>query len=312
MPRTGIVTSNIYLAHRAEGHPESPARLIAVQGHLQRTGLWGELRVITPRAADIEELRMVHTEEYIFRLQRLCHEGVAFLDFDTYVCRESFDVARAAVGGVFVAVDQVMLREVTNAFCLVRPPGHHASASEPMGFCLLNNVALGARYAQQHHELKKILIVDFDVHHGNGTQSIFLEDDSVFYFSIHRSPFYPGTGGEVETGRGRGAGFTRNCPVARSADRGTVVSLFVKALDEIASGFTPDFVFISAGFDAHEGDPIAGMGLTTGDFGEMTAAVVELAGRACDGRIVSVLEGGYDLNSLGPCVEQHLRALMKA
>ena len=311
MPQTGLVTSNVYLAHDTGAHPECAARLVAVQNHLQLTGLVEDLRVITPRAADIEDLRMVHTQEHIFRVQRMCHEGRGFLDPDTVVSRESFDVARTVVGGVFTAIDQVMLREVKNAFCLVRPPGHHATASESMGFCLFNNIALGARYLQRHHGQPKVLIVDFDIHHGNGTQSIFYDDPTVFYLSVHRYPFYPGTGREDQHGRDAGTGFNLNCPVTTTLGRGTVVSIFVKALDEVAERFTPDFVLVSAGFDGHTDDPIAGLGLETRDFHDMTAAVTELAWKACDGRVVSTLEGGYDLNSLGPCVEQHLRALME-
>jgi acetoin utilization deacetylase AcuC-like enzyme len=254
---------------------------------------------------------MVHTEEHIFRVQRFCHEGRTALDPDTAVCPESFDVARTAVGGVFVAIDQVMLREVKNVFCMVRPPGHHATADEAMGFCLFNNVALGARYAQRHHACRKVLIVDFDAHHGNGTQAIFYEDDTVFYFSMHRSPFYPGTGRESERVKGRGAGFTRICPVPVTLDHAVIVSLFVKALDEVAEVFVPDIVLVSAGFDGYAGDPIAGLRLETRDFREMTQAIVELAAKSCSGRLVSVLEGGYDLNSLGECVEEHLRAMME-
>ena len=312
MPTTGVVYSNVYLEHKTGEHPECPGRLIAIQNRLVRTGLWENLRIFTPRAADIEDLRMVHTEEHIFRVQRFCHEGRTALDADTVVCPESFDVARTAAGGVFVGIDQVMLREVKNAFCMVRPPGHHATADESTGFCLFNNVALGARYAQRRHACRRVLIVDFDAHHGNGTQAIFYEDDSVFYFSMHRSPFYPGTGSEGERGKGRGAGFTLNCPVPVTLDRGAVVSLFVKALDEVAAAFVPEIVLVSAGFDGYAGDPIAGLRLETQDFREMTQAIVEVARATCSGRIVSVLEGGYDLNSLGECVEEHLRALTEA
>jgi acetoin utilization deacetylase AcuC-like enzyme len=311
MPTTGIVYSSVYLEHKTGEHPECPGRLLAIQNRLVQSGVWGKLRIFSPRAADIEDLRMVHAEEHIFRVQRSCHEGRTSLDPDTAVCPESFDVARTAVGGVFVGIDQVMLREVKNAFCMVRPPGHHATADEAMGFCLFNNVALGARYAQRHHGCRTVLIVDFDAHHGNGTQSIFYEDDSVFYFSIHRSPFYPGTGRESERGKGRGEGFTLNCPVSVSLDRKVIVSLFVKTLDEIAGVFVPDLVLVSAGFDGHVGDPIGGLHLQTSDFRDMTAAIVELARTTSSGRIVSVLEGGYDLNSLGECAEEHVGVLME-
>ncbi|HUV38321.1 MAG TPA: histone deacetylase [Planctomycetota bacterium] len=309
MQEAGIVYSDFYLLHDTGAHPECPARLAAVRDHLVKTGQWERARVFEPRAADVEDLLMVHTSEHVFRVQRFCSEGQRHLDPDTVVCAASFDVARAAAGGVFVGVDQVMLREVTHALCLVRPPGHHASADRAMGFCLFNNVALGARYAQRRHECGKVLIVDFDVHHGNGTESIFYEDDTVYYYSIHRWPFYPGTGSADRRGRGRGEGFTRNVPLSARLDRGGVVSLFVKTLDEIASTFKPDIVFISAGFDAYEGDPIAGLGLVPKDFYEMTRAVVEVTDAACPGRLVSVLEGGYDLDAIGPCVSEHLRAL---
>jgi acetoin utilization deacetylase AcuC-like enzyme len=225
------------------------------------------------------------------------------------VCPASFDVARAAVGGVFVAIDQVMLREVDRAMALVRPPGHHATADQSMGFCLFNNVALGARYAQQRHGLGKILVVDFDVHHGNGTQAIFEEDPSVFVFSMHRWPFYPGTGAADRKGTGAGAGFTFNLPLPATTKRETVVSLFEQSLADIAERFTPEIVLVSAGFDAYQDDPIAGLNLAPSDFRAMTDAIVALADKACSGRVVSALEGGYDLRAIGACVEQHLRAL---
>jgi len=309
MSYVGIVYSEIYLLHDTGAHPECAVRLEAARGHLVKTGQWETARVFEPRAAVVEDLLMVHSSEYVFRIERLCGEGRQHLDPDTVVCERSYDVARAAVGGVFVAVDQVMLREVDRAFCLVRPPGHHACADRAMGFCLFNNVALGARYAQERHGCTRILIVDFDVHHGNGTQAIFYDDDSVFYYSTHRAPFWPGTGAAEETGTGAGGGFTRNVPMPYGLDRGAVVSLFVKTLDEIAAGFEPEFILISAGFDASAGDPIAGLGLEPTDFYEMTRVVVELARTACAGRVVSVLEGGYDLAAIGPCVSEHLRAL---
>ncbi len=312
MSRVGLVYSDIYLHHLTGDHPECPARLEAIVAHLQQSGLWETLRVFQPRAADVEDLLTVHTEEHVFRVERFCREGKRWLDPDTVVSPESFDVARAAVGGVFVAIDQVMLREVDRAMALVRPPGHHAGADRAAGFCLFNNVALGARYAQRRHGLGKVLIVDFDVHHGNGTQAIFEEDDSVFYFSMHRWPFYPGTGAADRKGTGRGKGFTFNLPLSAVTSRETTVSLFAQSLDDIAERFAPDIVLVSAGFDGYADDPIAGLGLAAGDFRAMTESIVALAQKACAGRVVSALEGGYNLKALGGCVEQHLKGLMEA
>jgi acetoin utilization deacetylase AcuC-like enzyme len=309
---TGIIYSDIYLLHETGTHPECPARLAVVRDRLRKTGLWETARVYEPRPATPEELLLVHTQEHIDTIEHACTLGRRYLDPDTVVCRASFEVARAAVGGVLSACDAVMRGEVTNAFCMVRPPGHHASRTRAMGFCLFNHVAVAARYLQREHGVEHVLIVDFDVHHGNGTQAILYDDDSVFYYSMHRWPFYPGTGASGQTGEGRGLGFTRNLTVTAGTDRQTIVSFFVKTLDEVARGFTPDFVLVSAGFDASENDPIAGLGLGSGDFGEMTRAIVELAHDACKGRLVSTLEGGYDLDALGHCVEAHLRALMNA
>ena len=308
MSRIGLIYSDLYLAHDTGRHPECAERLRAIVAHLVECGAWQECRVVEPRAAAVEDLAMVHTPEHIFRVQRFCAEGKRFLDPDTVVSAQSFDVALAAVGGVFEAVDLVMRREADRAMALVRPPGHHATADQAMGFCLFNNVALGARYAQRQHGLRHILIVDFDAHHGNGTQAIFEEDDSVFFFSMHRWPFYPGTGAAERTGTGRGKGFTLNLPVAATTDRETILGLWARSLEEIESRFRPDLVLVSAGFDACASDPIAGLGLEPDDFRALTAGVVALAGRACSGRVVSALEGGYDLKTLGLCVEQHLRA----
>ena len=312
MPPTGLIYSNVYLAHQTGDHPECPSRVKSIWSHLKMRRLLEELQVYEPRAADVEQLMMVHREDYVFRVQRLCSEGGGYLDPDTVVGPESFVAARAAVGGVFTAVDQVMLGEVKNAFCLVRPPGHHAPPDDAAGFCIFNNVALGARYCQQHHGLERVLIVDFDSHHGNGTQRAFYDDDTVFYCSVHRYPFYPGTGHENDRGAGRGEGFTLNCPIRVPRDRGKFLVTFQRAMQEIEKRFVPDFVLVSAGFDAFEEDPLAGMGLHIGDFHNITSMILEFALKTCEGRLVSTLEGGYNLEWLGPCVEQHLQAMMEA
>jgi acetoin utilization deacetylase AcuC-like enzyme len=311
MTRTGAIYSDIYLEHDTGEHVECAARLVVIREHLERTGTWEKLRVFAPRAADVEQIHRVHALDYVFRVQRICHEGGGFLDIDTVVSPGSYDAARAAAGGVFVAIDQVMLSEVGRAFCMVRPPGHHATPTDAMGFCIFNNVALGAKYLQQQHKAGRVLIVDFDCHHGNGTQKAFYEDDSVFYFSIHRSPFYPGTGAEAQLGAGKGLGFTLNVALPGGTERTEYLRRFSEAIAQVEAKFAPEFVLVSAGFDGYAEDPIAGMGLEPEDFRTITARIVKLARKHCGGKVVSTLEGGYHLGALGECVEQHLLGMME-
>jgi acetoin utilization deacetylase AcuC-like enzyme/formylglycine-generating enzyme required for sulfatase activity len=310
--KTGFVYDGIYLEHKTTpGHPESPQRLTAITEHLKATGLDAQLDHLTPRPAEEKWLRMVHAASYIERARLACAAGDDYLDSgDVPISTKSYEAAVLAAGGVLTAVDAVMAGKVANAFCAVRPPGHHAVEDRAMGFCIFNNVAIGAKYAQQQYDLAKILIVDWDVHHGNGTQATFYEDPSVLYFSVHQYPFYPGTGAEREIGRGKGLNSTINVPLPAGSDDSDFLEAFEQKLRPAAVAFAPDFVFVSAGFDAHENDTLGGMRVTTECFGKLTRIVKEIAGQCCKGRLVCVLEGGYGLDGLAASVETHIRVLM--
>jgi len=311
--KTGFVYGEVYLRHRtSEGHPERPERLTAILSRLEDKGLLAGLTRIEPLAAADRWLTTVHSPEYVERIRRACREDAAAVDSrDTPVCRESFQAAAAAAGGVLAAVDAVMDGKVHNAFCAVRPPGHHAMKDRAMGFCLLNNVAIAARYAQEKRHLAKVLIVDWDVHHGNGTQAAFNADPSVLYFSVHQHPFYPGTGTADDRGEGKGLGTKINVPLRAGSGDAEYVKAFQERLRPAALAFRPDFVLVSAGFDAYEHDLLGGMKVTPRGFAELTRIVKEIAERCCGGRLVSVLEGGYDLDGLAACVEAHLRVLIE-
>ena len=230
---------------------------------------------------------------------------------DTPISEDSYDAALAAAGGVLAAVDAVMEGRIRNAFCAVRPPGHHSLPNQAMGFCLFNNVAIAARYLQKKHGVAKVLIVDWDVHHGNGTQEVFYDDPTVLYFSVHRYPFYPMTGSKAERGAGDGLGFIINVPLPAGTGDAEYRKAFREILMPKAMDFDPDFVLVSAGFDAHEDDPLGGMEVSSEGFAEMSRLVKQIADRCCEGRLVSVLEGGYDLEGLADSVEAHLRVLMQ-
>ncbi|NLX94686.1 MAG: SUMF1/EgtB/PvdO family nonheme iron enzyme, partial [Rhodopirellula sp.] len=309
---TGLVYGPIYLEHKTGGsHPERPERLTAIVDQLKTAGLLEKLQRIAPREADMPSLVAVHTAQYLEHLKRNCLEADWVDSHDTPVCNRSYDVALSAAGGVLAAVDAVMEGTVRNAFCAVRPPGHHAMPDRAMGFCLLNNVAIAAKYLRSKHHIAKVLIVDWDVHHGNGTQAIFYDDPSVFYFSVHRSPFYPGTGDETQQGEGAGLGTTLNVPLPAGSGDEDYQRAFQDVLRPAAVRFDPDFVLVSAGFDAHEGDPLGGMKVTARQYAELTRAVKRIAEDCCGGRLVSVLEGGYGLAGLADSVEAHLRILVE-
>ena len=292
------------------GHPECPDRLQALLAHLQRTELWPVLSHREPAPAPRPILELVHPRPYVTMIEQVCPDGLTPLDPDTVISPGSWEAATRAVGTVTQAIDAIMAGQLQAAFCAVRPPGHHALSHQAMGFCLFNQVAIGARYAQTRHGLERILIVDWDVHHGNGTQAIFYDDPTVLYFSTHQFPFYPGTGSREEVGAGRGTGFTINVPLPSGSGDVEIIRAFQESLVPRALEFAPQLVLISAGFDAHRDDPMAGLQVTERGYAALTDIVMQIAQRCCAGRIVSVLEGGYHLEALGRSVEAHLRALM--
>jgi len=310
--KVGLVYGDIYLQHNTgAGHPERAERLTSIIKRLETTGLMDRLTLIEPRAATEAQLTSVHAAEYVARIRRLVEQGGTYADSrDTPVSKQSYTAALHAAGGVLAAVDAVMEGNVRSAFCAVRPPGHHALRDRAMGFCLFNNVAIAARYVQQKHKLGKVLIVDWDVHHGNGTQAMFDDDPHVFYFSVHRSPFYPGTGSVEERGTGRGLGTTCNVPLPAGSGDDAYRKAFETKLVPAAAEFKPDFVIVSAGFDAHEDDPLGGMKVTAGGYAELTRIVRKIADTHCRGRLISVLEGGYGLDGLAASVAAHLRVLL--
>lgn len=307
---TLIFSDPVFLEHETGRHPESPARLKSITDHLERTQLIARVEKGKIRTATTEELALVHDPDYFDELVKITETGGGRLDPDTVACPASFRVAATAAGTTFAAVDEVMTGKQKQALCLVRPPGHHALADRAMGFCLFNNVTLAARYAQKKHDIERVLIVDWDVHHGNGTQDIFYDDGSVYFFSAHRYPFYPGSGAENETGRGPGLGTIFNLPVAYGTPRKTYLEQFTTVLTQAAEKCKPQLVLISAGFDAHKNDPIGSLDLETEDFAPLTQRVLEVAGQYAEGKVVSLLEGGYNLEAVAECVGCHLETLL--
>ena len=303
-----------YLLHTPPfEHPESPERLVAVTDHLAAKGLMEKMVSVTPEYPNEADIALVHDPEYLRRLETGCRRGDLTLDAeDTYLNRHSYSIALLSAGGAIAGAEAVLSGNVRRAFCAIRPPGHHADNATGRGFCLLNNVAIATRYLQARRGISRVFIVDWDVHHGNGTQQIFLEDPSVYFFSIHEHPsfLYPGTGRRWETGKGAGEGTTLNSPMAPGAGDAEYRLAFEQMLRPAIEAFRPEILLVSAGFDAHRDDPLADIQLTEEGFRFMTRFVVEMADRHCGGRIVSLLEGGYDLNSVTSSVEAHVRELL--
>jgi acetoin utilization deacetylase AcuC-like enzyme len=318
---TAIVYHPDYLKHRTRSHPERGVhpecaqRVAVIAAELKAADFLAEhLKWIKPRFATAADILRCHEEAHYDLVVQACEEladdELAFLDPDTTVSRESLDVAALASGGVLTAIDAVMMEDTTNAFVVARPPGHHATALQPMGFCLFNSVAIGARYAQTHHNLERILIVDWDVHHGNGTQHIFYNDPSVFFLSLHQYPYYPGSGRATETGEGSGKGYTINVPLPAGVAVPDYRDAFATALQQIATKLHPELILISAGFDSHREDPLGHFLLEEKDFAWMTQQLKDFAAQYGHQRIVSVLEGGYNLERLGSIARAHVAALV--
>ena len=310
MAHTGIVRDNRYMDHVANTyHPESHQRLEVLYGMLQETEMKGKFIEVQPRMATREELELIHVPRYIQLVASTAGQACTMLDPDTYACSKSYETAKLAAGGTLVAVDRVLGGELDNAFAFVRPPGHHAESNRAMGFCLFNNVAIAAGYALKTHKLRKALIIDWDLHHGNGTQHSFYERADVLYFSTHQFPYYPGTGYVNEVGSGTGKGFTVNVPLSPGPGDAEYMQIFEDILEPIAMEYKPDIVFVSAGFDIYYQDPLGGMQVTPEGFANLAKIVLEFAKETCKGKVVFVLEGGYHLDGLRDSVKDVLKTM---
>lgn len=309
---TRLYQDPCFLLHKTGQHPERPQRLAAIESYFAESVQPTKCQAADWTAASPDQLQRVHESDYIQSVARYAADGGGQIDADTVVSPQSYNVAIRAAGAVCDAVEHVARGDVSNALCLVRPPGHHAIRKSAMGFCLFNNIAVGARHAIQVLQLDRVLVVDWDVHHGNGTQEAFWEDEQVGFLSIHRWPFYPGTGAAHETGGGAGLGTIMNLPISFGTSRAEYLEAFADALGTFADQIRPQLILVSAGFDSHRLDPIGSLGLETEDFTTLTEIVLNVARQHCGGRIVSVLEGGYNVDILPHCVGAHLDVLIQA
>ncbi|MEW6238382.1 MAG: histone deacetylase [Candidatus Omnitrophota bacterium] len=296
--------------HDTGSHPENGKRMDAIAQRLRQDFAEGELEWREPRLAETEELKLVHTDAHIQHIQSIAAKGGGMADPDTIVSPASYETGRLSAGAGLSAIDAVCSLKSGCAFVASRPPGHHASANRAMGFCLFNNIAIAARYAQQKHGIRKALILDWDVHHGNGTQNTFYEDDEVYYLSTHQHPLYPGTGMTGERGKGKGEGYTRNLPFPPLTEPKRIVEAVSKALEEIAAAFQPGIVLISAGFDGHKDDPLGNWLLQEEHFTALTEIALQFAERCKAQFVVSFLEGGYNLTALAASASAHCRAMV--
>jgi len=303
MAKTGIVRDERYLEHDTGGsHVENPERLVHIYQALDEMG---DLLVdIPPRPATREEITAVHDPEYVDRIAATAGVEPHHLDADTVTSSKTYEVSLLAAGGVLAAIDAVMMGDLANAFALVRPPGHHAEGDRAMGFCIFNNVAVGAHYARSKHGLERILIVDWDLHHGNGTQHTFYTDPHVLYFSTHQYPYYPGSGYYTEIGEGAGKGYTVNCPLSPGCGDADYANILRHCLRPIALAYQPQLILVSAGFDIYHRDPLGGMAVTEKGFARLTDIIMEIAEAVCEGRMVMTLEGGYHLEGQARSVKE--------
>ena len=307
---TGYVYHPIYLKHDTGQHVEVAARLEAVISHLEETGLISRLTLIEPRPATVEEIALVHQKQYIKEIEETAAKGGGWLDPDTVMSADSYKAALYAAGGVIRATEAVMDGEVANAFALVRPPGHHATAGYAQGFCLFNNIAIAAKYALEKYKLERILIIDFDVHHGNGTQAAFYDNPRVMYLSTYEYPFYPGTGSLEETGSGEGRGTNLNVPLPAGCGDAEYLEVFEQIIAPAARRFNPRLILVSTGYDGHWADPLAMMNLSVDGFARIAVVIKGLAGELCDGRLALTLEGGYNLEALAASVKATFDVLL--
>ncbi|RMF29987.1 MAG: histone deacetylase [Chloroflexi bacterium] len=307
---TGYVYDPRFLEHTLAGHPENRHRLERILQVLTEQGVLERLVSIPAQPISEDQLQGVHTPAHIARVRQVAEQGGGHLDADTYVTPHSYDVALLAAGGLVHLVEAVLAGDVDNGFALIRPPGHHATRSRGMGFCLFNNVALAAHVALKERGLERVLIVDFDVHHGNGTQDIFYQDPTVLYFSTHQYPFYPGTGWIAETGQGAGKGYTVNVPLPPGVGDEGYAAIFEQILWPVAERFRPQLILVSAGYDAHWDDPLAMMRLSLQGYAHLARELVAMATHLCQGRVIFTLEGGYHQQALAYGVLNTLHALL--
>jgi acetoin utilization deacetylase AcuC-like enzyme len=309
---TILFSDPLFQRHDTGRHPEQPARVVVIQNRLENAGLVASCVKGVYAPLTDAEVGAVHAPSVVSKAKRVAEAGGGWLEADTFVCPESFDVALAAAGACVAGVDQVLRGIDRTAFCLVRPPGHHATDRQSMGFCLFNNIALAAHHARKAFGLQRILIVDWDVHHGNGTQDIFFADPTVLFVSVHRfgQGFYPGTGDADETGTGAGLGYNVNVALPVGTPRAEYHTRYRNAVEDAADKIKPELILVSAGFDAHRRDPIGALGLEAEDFTDLTRVLVNVAKTHCQGRIVSCLEGGYHLEALAECAQAHLEELL--